>query len=97
MANSIVCQRKWKPIVEPRRAKPKTYRQTPTHWLEFYEEAVIVWGPNHRRALTEWSIAINNGSPFSRFFCVFFVSKGNHFFTFIVIVALPGLFSYLFW
>ena len=25
MANSTVCQSKWKPIVEPRRAKPKTY------------------------------------------------------------------------
>ena len=36
-----VCQSKWKPIVEPRRAKPKTYRQAPTHWLKFYEEAVI--------------------------------------------------------
>ena len=22
-------------------AKPKTYRQAPTHWLKFYEEAVI--------------------------------------------------------
>ena len=41
MANSTVCQIKWKPIVEPRRAKPKTYRQAPTHWLKFYEEAVI--------------------------------------------------------
>ena len=41
MANSIVCQNKWKPIVEPRRAKPKTYRQAPTHCLKFYEEAVI--------------------------------------------------------
>ena len=41
MANSTVCQNKWKPIVEPRRAKPKTYRQAPTHWLKFYEEAVI--------------------------------------------------------
>ena len=39
MANSTVCQRK--PIVKPRRAKPKTYRQAPTHWLKFYEEAVI--------------------------------------------------------
>ena len=39
MANSTVCQSKWKPIVEPRRAKPKTYRQAPTHWLKFYEEA----------------------------------------------------------
>ena len=27
--------------VEPQRAKPKTYRQAPTHWLKFYEEAVI--------------------------------------------------------
>ena len=27
MANSTVCQSKWKPTVEPRRAKPKTYRQ----------------------------------------------------------------------
>ena len=41
MANSAVCQSKWKPIAEPRRAKPKTYRQAPTHWLKFYEEAVI--------------------------------------------------------
>ena len=64
MANSTVCQSKWKPIVEPRRAKPKTYRQAPTHWLKFYEEAVIesearkkslgrgrhrVWGPTRQR------------------------------------------------
>ena len=41
MANSTVYQSKWKPIVEPRRAKPKTYHQAPTHWLKFYEEAVI--------------------------------------------------------
>ena len=39
MANSTVCQSKWKPIVEPRQAKPKIYRQAPTHWLKFYEEA----------------------------------------------------------
>ena len=41
MANSTVCQSKWKPIAEPWRAKPKTYRQAPTHWLKFYEEAII--------------------------------------------------------
>ena len=42
MANSTVCHSKWKPaIAEPRRAKPKTYRQAPTHWLKFYEETVI--------------------------------------------------------
>ena len=41
MANSTVCQSKWKPIVESRRAKRKTYRQAQTHWLIFYEEAVI--------------------------------------------------------
>ena len=41
MANSTVYQSKWKPIVEPRRAKPKTYRQALTHWLKFYEEAFI--------------------------------------------------------
>ena len=29
------------PIVEPRRAKPKPYREAPTHWLKFNEEAVI--------------------------------------------------------
>ena len=40
MANSTLCQSKWKPIVEPRRAKPKTYRQAPIHWLKFYEETV---------------------------------------------------------
>ena len=41
MANSAVYQSKWKPIVEPRRAKPKTYCQAPTHWLKLYEKAVI--------------------------------------------------------
>ena len=41
MANSTVCQSKWKPIVEPRRAKLKTYREALTHRLKFYEEAVI--------------------------------------------------------
>ena len=41
MANSTVCQSKWKPIVKPGRAKPKTYRQVPTHQLKFYEEAII--------------------------------------------------------
>ena len=41
MANSTVCQSKRKPIVELRRSKPKTYRQDLTHWLKFYEEAVI--------------------------------------------------------
>ena len=34
-------QSNWKPIAKPRRAKPKTYRQAPTHWLKFYEEAVF--------------------------------------------------------
>ena len=41
MANSTVCQSKRKPIVEPRLAKLKTYCQAPSHWLKFYEEAVI--------------------------------------------------------
>ena len=30
MANSTLCQSKWKPKVEPRQAKPKTHRQAPT-------------------------------------------------------------------
>ena len=41
MANSTVCQSKWNPLVEQRRAKPKTYRQAQTRWLKSYEEAVI--------------------------------------------------------
>ena len=41
MAYSTVCQSKWKLIDEPWRAKIKTYCQAPTHWLKFYEEAVI--------------------------------------------------------
>ena len=41
MANSTLWQSKWKRIVEPRRAQPKTNRQAPTHWLKFYEEIVI--------------------------------------------------------
>ena len=28
-------------IVEPRRAKLKTNRQAPIHWLKFYEEAIV--------------------------------------------------------
>ena len=39
MANSTVCQSKGKPIGEPRRVKPKTYRQALTHWLKFYKES----------------------------------------------------------
>ena len=62
MANSNVCQSKWKPIVEPRRAKPKTYRQAPTHWLVkvLRRGRHWVWGPNRRRAIKEWSTAIGN-------------------------------------
>ena len=41
MANSTVCQSKRNLVVEPRRAKPKPYRQGPAHWLKFYEETVI--------------------------------------------------------
>ena len=41
LANSTLRQNIWKPIVEPLRAKPKTYHQAPTHWLKFYEAAVI--------------------------------------------------------
>ena len=37
----LLWESKWKRIVEPRRAKTKTNRQAPTHWLKFYEEAVI--------------------------------------------------------
>ena len=51
MANSTVCQSKWKPIVEPRRPKPKTYRQAPTNWLKFYEEDVI--GAEARTAVVQ--------------------------------------------
>ena len=40
MANSTVCQSKWKPVVESGRAKSKTYRQA-QYWFKFYEEAVI--------------------------------------------------------
>ena len=61
MANSTVCKRKWKPIAEPRQAKPKKYRQATTHRLKFYEEAVIE--SEARTAVVQfekWSIAINN-------------------------------------
>ena len=61
MAYSTVCQSKWKPVVESRRAKSKTYRQTLTHWLKFYEDAVIESEARTAvRAIKEWSIAINN-------------------------------------
>ena len=56
MANSTVCQSKSKPVVEPRWAKPKTYRQAITHWLMFYEVAVIeseafIWLRAHEKFL----------------------------------------------
>ena len=41
MANSTVRQSKWKPTVETHQVKQKTNRQTPTHWLKFYDEDVI--------------------------------------------------------
>ena len=41
MAISTAYQSKWKPIVEPLRAKPKTCRQAPIHLLKFYEDAII--------------------------------------------------------
>ena len=56
MTNSIVCQSKWKPIVESRRAKPKTYRQAPTHWLKFYEEAVVE--SEARKAVVQLNITL---------------------------------------
>ena len=31
----------------------KYISSTPTNWLKFYEEAVIVWGPKRRRAIKE--------------------------------------------
>ena len=37
MANPTVCQSKWKPVAEPRRAKPKAHRQAPTYWLKFIQ------------------------------------------------------------
>ena len=40
-----------KTIVEPRRPKPKTYRQAQTHWLQFYEDAVI--GSEARTAVVQ--------------------------------------------
>ena len=60
MANSTVCQNKWKPIAEPRRAKPKAYRQAPTLWLKFYEEAVIESEARIVVVQLKWSKAVNN-------------------------------------
>ena len=39
-------------LVEPRWAKPKTYHQAPTHWLKFYQEAVIE--SEARTAVVQW-------------------------------------------
>ena len=50
-----------KTIVESQRAKPNTYRQAPTHWLKFYEEAIIE--SEARTAVMQikkWSITINS-------------------------------------
>ena len=55
VANATICQSKWKLIVEPVRAKPKTYRQAPTHLLKFYEEAVSE--SQARTAVVQWKSA----------------------------------------
>ena len=62
MANSTVCQSKWKPIVEPRRAKQvKDISSSPNPLVKVLRrDRHWVWGPNRRRAIKEWSIAINN-------------------------------------
>ena len=60
MANSTVCQSKWKPIVEPRRAKPKDISSSPNPLVKVLRSRHWVWGPNRRRAIQEWSTAINN-------------------------------------
>ena len=36
-----------------RRAKQKTNRQAPTHWLKFYKETVSESGPNRRGAIKD--------------------------------------------
>ena len=54
MANSTVWKIKWKPVVEPRQAVPKTIRQAQTQWLKFYEEAVIE--PEARTAVVPHNI-----------------------------------------
>ena len=60
MANSTVCQSKWKPIAEPRRAKPDI-SSSPNPLVKVLRRGrQWVWGPNRRRAIKEWSIAINN-------------------------------------
>ena len=41
-----------KPVAEPRRAKPKIYRQAPTHWSKVYGEAVIESEARLRRNIT---------------------------------------------
>ena len=73
MTSSTVCHSKCKPIVEPLRAKPKTYRQAPTHWLKFYEEAVIESGVRTPVVqLKSEGIAINNKV------CISSWGGGNH-------------------
>ena len=61
MANSTVCQSKWKPIVEPRRGQAKDILSSPNPLVKVLRRGRHwVWGPNCRRAIKEWSIAINN-------------------------------------
>ena len=71
MANSTVYQSKWKLIVEPRRAKPKTYRQAPTHWLKFYDEAVIE--SEDRAAVVQLKLSVHTGPPLIA--CIFYSVK----------------------
>ena len=55
MANSTALQRKWNPIVESRRTKPKTNLQALIPWLKIYEEAVIE-SESRSAAVQNWGL-----------------------------------------
>ena len=62
MANSTVCQSKWKPIDSWTTAgQAKDIWSSPNPLVKVLRRGHHwVWGPNRRRAIKEWSIAINN-------------------------------------
>ena len=62
MANSIVCQSKWKPKSWTTAGQAKDAPSSPNPLVKVLRRGrQWVWGQNRRRAIKEWSVAINNG------------------------------------
>ena len=74
MANSTLWQNKWKPIVEPRRAKPKKSSSPNPLVKALRRGRHWVWGPNRRRAIKESNLCFD-GKVHAYYVSMYFMFK----------------------